>query len=166
MKLKDLITEKKKVVIKRDNNFSNYKFKMGDSVEFIHPGSRKKEVGKVVGKERIVRQGDLADEDFDETFINIVSDGDAISVLDDNVLRKVNSIKEGMLNPKEEAEIQKEMGYVKAYGKYWEIINVYPKQRRKEVTFEGPEGLETCGFNQLTKSTMEYKGKPVWKKDI
>jgi len=88
MKLKDLIKEK--IVIKKDNNFSNYKFKAGDSVEFIHPGTKKKAVGKVVGKERIIRTGsNFSDEDVDETFINIVSDGEAISVLDDNVLRRV-----------------------------------------------------------------------------
>jgi len=87
MKLKDLIKEK--VVIKKDNNFSNYKFKMGDSVEFIHPESKKKTVGKVVGKERITHQGDNADKDMDETFINIVYDGDTISVLDDHVLRRI-----------------------------------------------------------------------------
>ena len=87
MKLKDLIKEK--VTIKKDNNFSNYKYKLKDSVEFIHPETKKKAVGTVVGKERIIRQGNFSDEDVDETFINILSDGEAISVAEDKVLRRV-----------------------------------------------------------------------------
>lgn len=77
-----------------------------------------------------------------------------------------NLLKEGFLSPLDLDKIQDKMGYIKAYGKYWEIIRIYPNQKRKEVTFEGPAGLEICGFNSLSPTTETHNGKPVWRKDV